>query len=132
MQLNNIDHVGIRVADFDRAVRFYETLGFAVIREDANERVITVKHPCGITLNFLDSANNNHDNQNVLMDIENKYPGYTHYAININSAKEAVTFLEANNITITEGPVTFGNGKTSLFIRDPDRNVIEFTQDPKA
>jgi len=44
--------------------------------------------------------------------------------------EEILRIAKENNIPISEGPVTFGNGKTSLFIRDPDYNVIEFTQDP--
>ena len=62
------------------------------------------------------------------MDVDKKYPGYTHYAIEVISAEKAKQHLEAMGFSITEGPVTFGDGKTSIFIRDPDKNVIEFTQ----
>jgi lactoylglutathione lyase len=62
------------------------------------------------------------------MDIDRKHPGYTHYAIQIDSAEKAKLYLESIGLTVTEGPVTFRDGKTSVFVRDPDRNVIEFTQ----
>ncbi len=128
MKLNKIDHIGIRVSDFDKAIHFYKKIGFSVVRKDLKERVVEVKHACGITVNFLDSANSDKQRKNVLMDITEKYPGYTHYAIHVDSIVDAVEYLKSNAINTTEGPVTFGNGKTSIFIRDPDLNVIEFTQ----
>lgn len=131
MKINHVDHIGIRVANFERSIRFYALFGFEVIREDSDEHVVTARHPTGITLNFLDSATHDHDKQNVLMDIDNKYPGYTHFALNVESSDDAAQFMHDREIPITEGPVTFGNGHTSLFIRDPDRNVIEFTQSPR-
>ncbi len=131
MKINSLDHVGIRVMNFDKAVGFYEKLGFTVTRRDLKEHVMVLKHPSGIEINLLDSGNDDNERKNVLMDMEMKYPGYTHYAIEVDSAVEAKRYLESLGVAVTEGPVTFGDGKTSIFVRDPDANVIEFTELPR-
>jgi len=83
MKINRLDHVGIRVMEFDRATAFYEKLGFTVTRRDFEEHVFVLKHPSGIEINLLDSGSDDNDNKNVLMDVDAKYPGYTHYAIEV-------------------------------------------------
>ncbi len=130
MNIINIDHIGIRVTDYPKSLHFYQQFGFISIREDYQEGVFVMRHPSGIIINLLDNADNDFDQKNVLMDIEKRYPGYTHYAIKVESISQTVTFLKSIQCKITEGPVTFSNGQTSVFIRDPDRNVIEFTQHP--
>ena len=132
MKMRNLDHVGIRMMDYERSILFYKELNFRVTREDNKEHVVVIKHASGIELNLLDSGNNDHGRKNTLMDVEEQYPGYTHYAIEVQSASDAKHFLESKNISVTDEPVTFGDGKTSVFIRDPDLNVIEFTELPKA
>jgi lactoylglutathione lyase len=114
--------------EFGRAISFYEKLGFTVTRQDSKEHVVVFKHTCGSEINLLDSGDDENERRNVLMDVDMKYPRYTHYAIQVDSANEAKLFLEHLGLRVTEGPVTFGDGKTSVFVRDPDRNVIEFTQ----
>jgi lactoylglutathione lyase len=66
---------------------------------------------------------------NVLMDVPEKHPGYTHVALAVSDVLAMKAALERAGITLTAGPVTFESGSTSIFIRDPDRNVIEFTQE---
>jgi len=118
--------------NFNNAIQFYHFFGFQITREDYKEGVVVIKHPSGIELNLLNSADDSHGNENILMDVDSRYPGYTHYAIGVQSVDDAKEYLESINIKITEGPVTFGDGKISIFVRDPDRNVIEFTQSPKG
>jgi hypothetical protein len=47
-------------------------------------------------------------------------------AFRVGSVPAAIAALKANDIAITQGPVSFGDsGEVSVFVRDPDRNVIE-------
>lgn len=126
--IKSLDHIGIRVTDFKQAIGFYEQLGFEIVRVDMKERVIVLLHSNGVVLNLLDSAIKLHKMRNVLMDERIMYAGYTHIAFRVTDINQAIQYVKVMKIDITEGPVTFGDGKTSIFIRDPDRNVIEFTQ----
>ncbi len=126
--ITGLDHIGIRVAKFERSVTFYRQFGFEVIREDFRERITVLRHASGVVLNLLDSAVRQHIPHNILMDKGVKHAGYTHIALQVADITHAAHYVMALGIAITEGPVTFGDGKTSIFFRDPDRNVIELTQ----
>ncbi|MEE8294462.1 MAG: VOC family protein, partial [Sphingomonadales bacterium] len=67
-----------------------------------------------------------HADRNVLMDIEAKYPGYTHIALRVGSLDDARAFFEENGIEIT-GSFSFKD-LSAIFVRDPDGNVIEFDE----
>lgn len=57
-----------------------------------------------------------------------KHAGYTHVALAVRDVTAAQAALEASGIEITEGPVRFPGGAVSIFVRDPDRNVVELNQ----
>lgn len=133
IEVNRLDHVGMRVRNFARTVNFYQQFGFSVIRDDRDECVVVLRNAAGAELNLLDSADTPADSamaSNVLMDQTFRYPGYTHIALQVADINDTLQDVAAAEIRVTEGPVTFGDGKTSIFFRDPDRNVIELTQLP--
>lgn len=127
--MSGIDHVGIRVSRLSTARKFYESLGFEFVAGPLGpEPVAIMKHPCGVVVNFILNASCSPE-KNILMDIEERHAGYTHVALRVADLVEVKTYLDGINITITEGPIEFGEGLgSSLFIRDQDRNVIEFHQ----
>ena len=122
--MDNIDHIGIRISDRERSVAFYELLGFEMVADGGFDEghPIVMLHPSGINFNLLGPANAK-QGENVLMDEDVKYPGITHVAIKMQSAEDTETFVTANNIAIT-GRRSF-RGTETIFIRDPDRNVLE-------
>jgi lactoylglutathione lyase len=128
-QINGIAHIGIRVHDLARARAFYETLGFDfVVGPVGPEPVAILKHPSGVVVNFILNASQE-QGPNMLMDVKDKYSGYTHVAFAVRDVSAVQSALKAAGITITEGPIIFPGGTVSIFVRDPDSNVIEFNQE---
>lgn len=127
--IRKIDHIGIRVREKARSTDFYEALGFELIVDTGFEKghPIMMQHPSGIVLNLLGPSTEAKD-ENVLMDVDRKYAGYTHMALKIDSMVELEAFLTERGIEIT-GRFTFKD-MNAIFIRDPDRNVIEFDEYP--
>ncbi len=124
--IERVDHIGIRVRDLDRALNFYRVLGFDLLRRAKGDDVAIVRNGNGVELNLIFNANAGEPGTNVLMDVPDKYAGYTHMALRVGSIPATIAALKANDIAITQGPVSFGeSGQVSVFVRDPDRNVIE-------
>ncbi len=126
INIDRVDHIGIRVADLDRAMTFYRIFGFEEVRAADNDDVVVMRNVQDVEINIIFNANNANDDKNILMDVPDKYPGYTHVAFRVTSIAETVAALNENGIEITQGPVAFGaDGHVSVFLRDPDRNTLE-------
>lgn len=134
LALTRVNHIGLRVSDFATSRDFYAKLGFKYITGPSGpEPVAIVEHPSGININFILNASKQtmqskcRKATNVLMDINVKHTGYTHVALEIDDAKTVIAQLADMGILLSAEPMTHPTG-TSLFIRDPDNNVIEFIE----
>src|SRR6266403_2803609 len=126
INIEKVDHIGIRVRDLDRALAFYQVLGFALEHQAVGDDVAIIRNEHGVELNLVFNANAGDPASNILMDVPDKFPGYTHIALRVTSIPATIAVLKANDIAITQGPVSFGESRqVSVFVRDPDRNVIE-------
>jgi len=126
IDIETVDHIGVRVADLDRAMAFYALFGFVAEHRAENDAVVVIRNRHNVELNLVYNASNDSGGRNILMDVPDKYPGYTHVAFRVGSIAGAIEMLRKNKIKITQGPVSFGrDGHVSVFLRDPDRNVIE-------
>lgn len=124
LEISNFDHIGIRIGDREKSVAFYELLGFKLIADGGYDKghPLVMLHPSGLNINLLGPATQK-AGENVLMDMPEKYPGITHLAVKVRDAEATERFVRENGIAIT-GRRTFRGTKT-IFIRDPDRNVLE-------
>jgi lactoylglutathione lyase len=128
IRIAGLAHIGIRVHDLDRAVRFYELLGFTKTAGPLGpEPVAILDHPSGVELNLILNALSA-SALNVLMDLVEKHPGITHVALLCSDIMAAKARLEAAGIPLSGGPVRFSPDAQAIFVRDPDRNVIELHQ----
>lgn len=122
------DHVGIRVSDGARALRFYEALGFEESASFPEFQANEMLSAHGVRINLIFNAVPRPDARNVLLDEPVKLPGVTHPAFVVDDLEALVGWLHDRGIAITEGPHAIGPRRVALFIRDPDGNVLEFNQ----
>ncbi len=124
MEIESVNHLGIRVSDKQTSIDFYALLGFELISDLGFEsgHPVIMKHASGVVVNLLGPATVS-GGSNILMDIDEKHTGITHVALSVSSLEHAKAFVGEHNIEIT-GSFSFGK-MSAIFIRDPDRNVIE-------
>lgn len=129
-EIFGINHVGIRVTDLAEARKFYEQLGFEFLAGPIGpEPVAIMEHSSGVNINLILNADSG-ITENILMDGPEKHPGYTHSALDVTDIDAVETEIKTLGIEITEGPITIPDGGVMFFIRDQDKNVIEFHQRP--
>ena len=126
--ITGLAHIGIRVHDVERSVRFYSLLGFTkTVGPVGPEPVAILDHPSGVEVNLILNAPEA-KTPNVLMDVPEKHPGITHIALLCPDIAAAKAQLEAAGISLSGGPIRFGPKAQGIFVRDPDGNVIELHQ----
>ncbi|TNE84283.1 MAG: VOC family protein [Deltaproteobacteria bacterium] len=108
----------------ERSVAFYATLGFELLAGPIGpEPVAILRHPAGIEINLVINAHPE-CTTNVLMDVPEKHPGYTHLALSVADVDHAARVLDAAGISLS-GRMRFPFGGQALFVRDPDGNTVE-------
>ena len=128
ISIAGLAHIGIRVHELDRSVQFYALLGFTKTAGPIGpEPVAILEHPSGLELNLILNAPAPNE-LNVLMDVPQKHPGITHFALLCPDILAAKAHLEAAGIALSGGPIRLGPGAQAIFVRDPDRNVVELHQ----
>jgi catechol 2,3-dioxygenase-like lactoylglutathione lyase family enzyme len=102
LKITQVDHLGIRISDIARSRAFYERLGFAVVRDAGYEdgHPVVMVHPSGVVVNLLGPSTAEKDT-NMLMDVTDKYSGYTHAALRVESIASATTWSPSSSATPT-------------------------------
>ena len=122
-----IDHLAIRVSDFDVSRRFYDRLlhflGF--VREWEFDRVVGWNN--GVTMFWITEA----DAEGRKRPHRTGDIGYHHYAFELGAREEVDelgVFLEREGVTIVDPPAaypSYGEGYYAVFFLDPDGLKLE-------
>ena len=124
LDIQKIDHIGIRVRDKDVSIGFYQSIGFALITDIGFEKghPVIMQHASGVVINLLGPSTEG-DVSNILMDVDHRHTGITHVSFKVANLEIAKAALAEAGIDLT-GNFSF-KGLSAVFFRDPDRNVIE-------
>lgn len=129
IDITSYDHVGIRVSDRRRALSFYASLGFKEAGPDRpGSTAVYVVNGAGLRIHLICNGEPTEGRRNVLMDVENKWPGVTHPAFVVERLDAVLDWAASNGVAITEGPVEWDGRRRTCFLRDPDGTVLEFNE----
>jgi catechol 2,3-dioxygenase-like lactoylglutathione lyase family enzyme len=117
MKLLDIDHIHFFATDLDEAMRFYEDIGFRLVRrfEHGGREAAQLRSEFGMTvdINETRAADN---------------PGYSHFSVLVEDVGEASRELEGKGYWV-DGP-TYNEDTKRLIItvRDPNGFLVQMVQ----
>jgi len=126
MNITAYEHIGTRFSDRQRALAFYQSLGFRIELEDESDAIELINSN-GVRINLIVNADKDHCGSNILLDEPARRPGHTHIAFVVSSIEDSVAYVTRLGIRITDGPKQ-ADRRRYFFIRDPDQNVLEFNE----
>lgn len=118
MEVHGIDHVGLHVADVERALRFYrDVMGFAPIeRPDLGFPGAWLRVGAAQELHLI--------GRNSRPDLP---PTERHWSVSVTDLGAWIDRLRVAEVEF-RGPIARPDGATQVFARDPDGHVIELLE----
>jgi catechol 2,3-dioxygenase-like lactoylglutathione lyase family enzyme len=123
MRVRGIDHLSVRVSDFERSKAFYERLfeffGFDVLDETKN----AIGWTNGKTRFWISAADSGRSKRHRTGDV-----GLHHYAFQLRSRKDVDAlqeFLEGEGATIVDPAAEYYDDYYAVFFLDPDGIKLE-------
>ena len=119
---------GLRVADLDASLAFYEALGFEVVGTVPETRLgrltmLKLRDDEFVTIELVSSTSEAQD-----VDLGN---GMSHLAVQVDSMDEAVNVLREHHADVDEPGSPDGTpGFLTVTVKDPDGRDIELVQWP--
>lgn len=126
MKITNIDHFVITVKNLKKSIDFYhEVIGLPIIKSQTTDNFASLK--CGHSLLRLRKLTN--DSHAIVAD--QLATGVFDFCLETDSSiDEVILNYQEHHIQIELGPVTKHGAKgamTSVYVRDPDNNLVEIS-----
>ena len=116
----SIGHVGVRVADMERALRFY-------INGLGGEKGNEYHMPSGSHLVFVNFAD--FSVELICKPDDDRAPGRNHLALSVPSIRDAVKRLNGAGFPVPESEITpMGSSALNCFLSGPDGEIIELCE----
>jgi len=144
--ITKIRHTGIVVRNLEKAVKFYEALGFKISSRQVEtgsfiDQVVGIKNvkvetakflaPCSGMLELLQYHSHPVDFPSVLQHSEK--PGCSHIALQVEELSETLLVVERLGGTTPRLPATsFDKKYTVVYCHDPEGNIIEIVKKSKT
>lgn len=123
MKMRRIDHIVLTVSDLEESMRFYhEVFDMPVIDKQSNDHLITLR--CGHQLIRLQKG----DRPTSLKAVKPAIGAADFCIVAGDKLNDIIHHLKSYYIDVIEGPVEKHGSEgamTSIYVHDPDNNLIE-------
>jgi catechol 2,3-dioxygenase-like lactoylglutathione lyase family enzyme len=124
-------HLALVCTNVAASIDFYTKLGFQLKEgSESGPDAAVLYSQAGLELHLFHTSTTSVGADkiphNILMDDpETKYPGHTHFCIGVGSVPQTREYLKSMGIAESGSREMFGKYVASVFVRDPDRTVVE-------